>query len=121
MFNTEDKYEICYYAWLEVKKWFGSVTAYAKLMGLPHSTVNDWFNSPGIEIPFEYLALTELITGVPIERLSPFTEHINKIMRRWQSERPVLTMFKIAGGAAINTSALEMSKTACQNFFRRRQ
>ncbi len=89
LFRTEDKYEIRHQALLEVIRFCGGVTAYSELINVARSRVSNWLNQLTIDIPYEYVLLTEYLTGVSIERLSPFTEAINKMVRSREVEKKV--------------------------------
>jgi hypothetical protein len=86
-----NKYEIRHRALLEVVRICGGVTAYSKAINTSRSRASNWVNNPEMEIPYEYLVLTEDLTHVSIERLSPFTEAANKVVRRLRAkDKPLL-------------------------------
>lgn len=76
------KYEIRRRALLEAVRFCGGVAAYSRCLSINRSRASNWINQSDIEIPYEYAVLTEEITQVSIERLSPFTEAANKVIRR---------------------------------------
>ncbi len=86
MFNVQDKYEIRHRALIEAIHICGGVTAYSNQLKVSRSRASNWLNQPEIAIPYEYVMLTEEMTQVSIERLSPFTEQINQALRRWQNK-----------------------------------
>jgi hypothetical protein len=88
-FSKADKYEIRHRALLEVIRFFGGVTACAKQLNVSRARVSKWLNQFTINIPYEYVLLMEYLTQVSIERLSPFTEKINKIVRSQQVKNQV--------------------------------
>lgn len=67
---------------LEAIRFCGGVTAYSQRLKVSRTRASNWCNKPEIEIPYEYAVLTEDITQVSIERLSPDTEAANKVIRR---------------------------------------
>jgi hypothetical protein len=77
-----NKYETRRRALLEAIRFCGGATAYSKCLKISDTRVGNWVSRPEIEIPYEYAILTEEITQVSIERLSPFTETANKVIRR---------------------------------------
>jgi len=93
-FNKGNKYEIRHRALFEAIRFCGGVTAYSKRLNISRSRASNWCNQPEIEIPYEHVVLTEDITQVSIERLSPFTEAANKIIRRLRTQNtpPPITM-----------------------------
>ena len=80
--SKEKKQEIRHRALLEAIRFCGGVCAYSKQIKVARSRASNWLNRPEINIPYEYVVLTERITQVSIERLSPFTEEANKAIRR---------------------------------------
>lgn len=83
--GSVNKYEMRRRALLEAIRFCGGVTAYSKCLKISDTRAGNWVNRPEIEIPYEYAVLTEEITQVSIERLSPFTESANKVIRRLRS------------------------------------
>ncbi len=69
-------------AWIDAARYCGGVAALARLLKVLRSRVSNWINQPELEIPDKYVVLTWEITKISIDRLSPFTEEFNKIMRR---------------------------------------
>ncbi len=88
--NLVDKYQVRSQAWTEVLRICGGEKAYIKLINKPQETVNDWRNKPEMKVPSIELMETEMLTGVPIEKLNPFFPEDNKKMRRWQESRKKL-------------------------------
>lgn len=84
--DIRNKYEIRHRALLEAMRICGGVTAYSKSINISRSRASNWLNRDEIEIPYEYVVLTEELTQVSIERLSPFTEMTNKVIRRLRSK-----------------------------------
>ena len=80
-FGIREKQEIRHRALLEAIRFCGGVCAYSKQIKVTRSRASNWLNRPEINIPYEYVVLTERITQVSIERLSPFTEEANKAVR----------------------------------------
>jgi hypothetical protein len=78
-------YEIRHRALLEAIRCCGGVAAYGRRIKVSRARASNWCNKLDIKIPYEYVLLTEELTQVSIERLSPFTEEINKSMRRYLS------------------------------------
>lgn len=89
MFTEIDRYEIRHRALLEVIRFFGGVTACAKALDVSRARVSNWLNKISIDIPYEYVLLMEHLTQVSIERLSPFREIINKVVRSEQIQEKV--------------------------------
>lgn len=89
-FGIENKIEIRHRALLEAVRFCGGVTAYSQQIKVNRSRASNWINQPEIEIPYEYVVLTEDITRVSVERLSPFTEAANKLVRRLRSNDVML-------------------------------
>lgn len=85
-FDSANKYEIRRRALLEAIRFCGGVAAYSRRLKVSRSRASNWRNQPEIAIPYEYVVLTEDITQVSIERLSPFTESANKVIRRLRSK-----------------------------------
>ena len=81
-FNDKEKYEIRHRALLEAIRFCGGVAAFSRRIKVGRSRASNWLNQPEIKIPYEYVVLTEDVTQVSIERLSPFTEAANKAIRR---------------------------------------
>jgi hypothetical protein len=81
-----NKYEIRHRALLEAVRICGGVTAYSKRINVSRSRASNWVNQAEIEIPYEFVILTEDATQVSIERLSPYTEAANKIIRRLRTK-----------------------------------
>jgi len=79
-----NKYDIHSQAWTEVFQKCGGEKDYAKLMGKPQETVNDWRNKPGMRVPPVKLMLTEMLVGVSLERTNVFFPEDNKTMREFQ-------------------------------------
>jgi hypothetical protein len=84
-----DKFEIRHRALLEVIRFFGGVADCAKALGVSRGRLSNWLNKWYLNIPYEYVLLMEYLTQVSIERLSPFTEKINKAIRRQQNKEKV--------------------------------
>lgn len=78
------KHLICLQTWMKVRHQCRTVTAYSDLMGVSQSTADVWHNQPESKVPAQVLMLTELVTGMKIELLSPFNELRNLVMRIWQ-------------------------------------
>ncbi len=89
LFHTQDKYQIRHQALLEAIRFCGGVTTFSKLLNVFRTRVSNWLNQSETNIPYEYVLLIEELTQVSIERLSPFTESINKMVRRWQTKGKV--------------------------------
>lgn len=71
-------------AWAEVRQICKNEgKSYHELMGVAQQTANDWLNQV-VQVPHLYLIKTEMLFGISIERLSPFTTEENKIFREWQ-------------------------------------
>lgn len=68
-------------ALLEAIEFCGGVAAFSQRLKINRTRVSNWRNQPEIRIPYEYVVLTEAITQVSVERLSPFTEASNKALR----------------------------------------
>lgn len=68
-------------ALLEAIRFCGGVTGYSKRLKVSRTRASNWCNKPEIEIPYEYAVLTEALTQVSIDRLSPNTEAANKVIR----------------------------------------
>jgi hypothetical protein len=86
-----NKIEIRRRALLEAVRFCGGVSTLSHHLKVSRSRASNWVNQPEIEMPYEYALLTEDITQVSIERLSPSTEVVNKMMRRLRSQiRPSL-------------------------------
>ncbi len=84
--GSGNKYEMRRRALLEAIRFCGGVTAYSKCLKISDTRAGNWVNRPEIEVPYEYAVLTEDITQVSIERLSPFTEAANKVIRRLRAK-----------------------------------
>lgn len=82
MFNDMDKYEIRHQALLEAIRICGGVVAFSKRIKVSRTRASNWLNQPEINIPYEYAVLTEDVTQVSLDRLSPFTETANRAIRR---------------------------------------
>lgn len=80
-FCIGNKIEMRKRALLEAIRFCGGVTGYSKRIKVSRTRASNWCNKPEIEIPYEYAVLTEAITQVSIERLSPNTEAANKVIR----------------------------------------
>lgn len=80
-FCIGNKIEMRKRAMLEAIRFCGGVTGYSKRIKVSRPRASNWCNNPSIEIPYEYAVLTEAITQVSIERLSPYTEAANKVIR----------------------------------------
>ena len=91
-FNDREKYEIRHRALLEAIRFCGGVAAYSKRIKVGRSRASNWLNQPEINIPYEYVVLTEDVTQVSIERLSPFTEAANKAIRRLSARDKLFTL-----------------------------
>jgi len=89
-FKPWDKYKIRHRALLEAIRFCGGVSAYSNRIKVSRSRASNWCNKPEINIPYEYVVLTEDVTRVSIERLSPFTELANKTIRRFRSVEKLL-------------------------------
>lgn len=85
MRKVSDKYEIRHRALIEAINFCGGVAAFSNRIKVSRSRASNWLNRSEINIPYEYVVLTEDVTGVHIERLSPFTESANKAIRRLRS------------------------------------
>jgi hypothetical protein len=83
--DKPNKFEIRRRALLEAINFCGGVAAYSNRIKVSRSRASNWLNRTEINIPYEYVVLTEDVTGVHIERLSPFTETANKALRRLRS------------------------------------
>lgn len=80
-FDKPNKYKIRQQALLEAIRFCGGVAAYSDRLKVSRTRASNWCNKPEITIPYEYVVLTEVLTRVSIERLSPFTETANKALR----------------------------------------
>jgi hypothetical protein len=88
--GKEKKQEIRHRALIEAIRFCGGVCAYSKRIKVRRSRASNWLNRPEINIPYEYVVLTERITQVSIERLSPFTEEANKAIRHLRASDKML-------------------------------
>lgn len=79
--DRSNKQKIRQHALLEAIKFCGGVRVFSERLKINRTRVSNWCNKPEISIPYEYAVLAESMTGVSIERLSPFTESINKALR----------------------------------------
>ena len=91
-FNDREKYEIRHRALLEAIRFCGGVAAFSRRIKVGRSRASNWLNQPEINIPYEYVVLTEDVTQVSIERLSPFTEAANKAIRRLSARDKLFTL-----------------------------
>lgn len=82
---TEHQYAIKRQAWLEAVRFCGGVSAYSKCIKVLRSRLSNWVNQPELDIPYEYAILTEKLTGISVERLSPFTKDSNQVIRQLRS------------------------------------
>ncbi len=82
MLNDMDKYAIRHQALLEAIGICGGVVAFSKRIKVSRTRASNWLNQPEINIPYEYAVLTEDVTDVSLDRLSPFTETANQAIRR---------------------------------------
>jgi len=80
--ECEKKCEMRRRAVLEAIRFCGGVVAFSKRLNVNRSRASNWCNQSDINIPYEYVVLTEDVTQVSIERLSPFTEAANQVIRR---------------------------------------
>jgi hypothetical protein len=69
-------------ALLEAIEFCGGVSAFSNRLKISCTRASNWRNKPAMSIPYEYAVVTEAITRVCIERLSPFTDAANKAMKR---------------------------------------
>ncbi len=84
-FDGKNKQKVRHRALLEAVRLCGGVTSFSKLLKVSRSRASNWCNRPEIEIPYEYVVLIEHLTHVSIERLSPFTEAANEVIRQQRS------------------------------------
>jgi hypothetical protein len=89
-FDKLNKYKIRQQALLEAIRFCGGVAAYSDRLKVSRTRASNWCNRPEITIPYEYAVLTEVLTRVSIERLSPFTETANKAVRYLRSTNDLL-------------------------------
>ncbi len=73
-FGIGNKIEMRKRALLEAIRFCGGVTAFSQRLKVNRSRASNWCNRPEMEMPYQYAILTEDITQVSIERLSPYTE-----------------------------------------------
>lgn len=85
-FEKPCKYVMRQKAILEAIEFCGGVAAFSNRLKISCTRASNWRNKPAITIPYEYAVVTEAITRVCIERLSPFTDVANKAMRRVLTE-----------------------------------
>ena len=92
--DHKEKCEMRRRAVLEAIRFCGGVVAFSNRLNINRSRASNWVNQPGINIPYEYVILTEDLTQVSIERLSPFTEDANKVVRRLRDpgKTPAMTV-----------------------------
>lgn len=81
-FEKPCKYEMREKALLEAMEFCGGVSAFSNRLKISCTRASNWRNKPAMTIPYEYAVVTEAITRVCIERLSPFTDAANKAMKR---------------------------------------
>jgi len=104
IFIERSKSEIRSKAWGEVLYKFVTIQAYADAVGVPRETARDWMNNEKAKVSFPFLAKTEVLTGISIERLSPFTEEENRIMRQWQNTKQLNTIEMLLDEIVIKNS-----------------
>ena len=85
-FGIGNKIEMRKRALLEAIRFCGGVTAFSRRLKVSRSRASNWCNRPEIEMPYQYAVLTEDLTQVSIERLSPYNEAANKVIRRLRSK-----------------------------------
>lgn len=83
--SRDDKREIRRQALREAVRFCGGVQAYSKLLGLGRARVSNWINQD-INMPYEYAIMTEQLLKISLDRLSPFTEKANEIVRSWRNK-----------------------------------
>lgn len=85
----KDKKEIQHRALLEVVRFFGSVQAYSDELGISRARVSNWINQ-GNAMPYDKAVMTEELSKISIDRLSPSTERANEIIKRLRSNHKLL-------------------------------
>lgn len=69
-------------AFKEAAKMFGGVIKYAKALKTNRLRVSNWVHMKGISVPYEFCILTAHLTGISINRLSPTTLQVNRILQK---------------------------------------
>ena len=78
-------------AWIDAKTLYEGVAALATVLKISRKRLSNWINLK-IAIPYEYAIIVSELTNISLERLSPFTELANKIIRKWRAASgPFLT------------------------------
>jgi hypothetical protein len=90
LLDEKAKYEMRHRALLEAIRFCGGVVAYSNRLNVNRSRASNWCNQPELNIPYEYVVLTEDVTQVSIERLSPFTDAANEVIRRLRTSDRLL-------------------------------
>ncbi len=88
--SVGNKIEIRRRALLEAMRFCGGVKAYSERLKVSRTRASNWVNQPDIDMPYEFAVLTEEFTHVSVERLSPYTEMTNQVMRRLRSKETLL-------------------------------
>ena len=114
--HPKDKYECRHLALLEARSFFGNIRALCEAVNalleaterpLKRACVSRWLNEFRRNIPYEYCILIALLTGISLDRLSPFTKTINKIFMNAR-HKELISLDKKATGflKAIQTQHL---------------
>lgn len=88
MLKTERKsnYSIRQDALIETIRFMGDRKNLRKLLKIKKNRLNKWLNVISTKIPYEYCMIIASVTGINIERLSPFTPEANKIFNELQAQ-----------------------------------
>lgn len=93
--EKKQKYQQRHWALIEAIRFFGSRKLLRIALDIEKSRLRKWLNVISTNIPYEYCMMISYLTGIPIERLSPFRPKHNKIFTALQAKNQIIVQWPI--------------------------
>ncbi len=112
--NRSTKAKIQNKALIDAKCLFKGIAALARLLGVSRKRVSNWINLK-VKIPYEYLIIISAITQISLERLSPFTERANKIIRQWRAAGNSIVVERVIASITVLENYIDKCSIQAQS------